>query len=209
MEKILDLIYKGSTSLELRDLTTTFQEMRVIIQHLQLSLILPDMEPVVIPADQVQEVVGTPAIAAEIQDSSIPIQEVQLVDLDDVVPVEDGDNPDQDEAVKMDFLKSGDEEEMLKPHVPYKCEICDKGFVVSIALKKHMKKHLRKGNQTFVQCVSLDKSNFLIVVFFKLELILATAPAASKMLLTSKVVKSNSKIIILLPQSKSLIAIFR
>ena len=54
MEKILDLIYKGSTSLKLRDLTTTFQEMRAIIQNLQL----------VVPADYFQEVVGNPAIAA-------------------------------------------------------------------------------------------------------------------------------------------------
>ena len=74
MEKILNLIDKCSTSLELRDLTTTFQEMRAIIQHLQLSLILPDMEPLVAPADQFQEVVGNPAIAAATPDSSIPVQ---------------------------------------------------------------------------------------------------------------------------------------
>ena len=58
-------------------------------------------------------------------------------------------DPDENKAVKMDFLKSGDEEEISKPHFPYKCEICDKGFEVSIALKNHMYKHLSKGNQTF------------------------------------------------------------
>jgi len=154
MEKILDLIYKGSTSLELRDLTTTFMEMKVIIKHFQLSLILPDMEPVVVPADHFQEMVRTTGVAVPvledsipIPEDSIPVQEAQLIHLDYDGQVEDGDNQDENESLKMDFLKSGDDEgeKISEPNFPYKCEICGKGFGVSIALKKHLKKHLSKG----------------------------------------------------------------
>ena len=64
----------------------------------------------------------------------------------------------------------------------------------------------RSYKTCFLQLVSglSDKLNLVMVVWLKLEPIFVTAPAAKKTWHASKVVKSDSKIIVALCHSKSL-----
>ena len=119
LEKILDIVYTGKTTIGQHD-KPLFEEMKSIVECLQIDISW---------------------LRCEVEEKEESVDDEDDVEFDEEMDtdLESDDGCTYSEDSDSEMTKSAEKEN--NKALPYKCTICGKEFGVSIALKKHFAKH--------------------------------------------------------------------